>query len=89
MAQVQFDAVFRDLVPVRTASVPASSLGDLVDRLEARYPALRFRIRDETGEVRRYIRVFVNGTEVPKGSGLSAKLAPDDKVDLLHSIQGG
>lgn len=89
MAQVSFGAVLRELVPVARASVPAADVRSLLERLELLYPRLRFRIRDETGGVRRYMRVFVNGRDIAELGGLSTPLAEGDNIELLHSIQGG
>jgi sulfur-carrier protein len=89
MAHVEVGAVFRPLVAVGSVDLPAGSVGELVALLEERYPKLKFRIRDESGELRRYLKIFVNGTEIRSLQGLSTPLAPSDRVDLLHSIQGG
>ncbi len=89
MASVHLDGVLSDFVPKRHLSVPAPTVGALLEELERRYPKLKFRIRDETGAVRRFIRVFVNRTEVRGKDALSTPLGPDDEVDVLHSVQGG
>ncbi|HEV2166887.1 MAG TPA: MoaD/ThiS family protein [Thermoplasmata archaeon] len=89
MATVHLDSVLSDFVPTRTLSSTAPTLEALLGDLEARFPKLKFRIRDETGSVRRFIRVFVNGTEVVGARALSTPLGPKDTVDVLHSVQGG
>ena len=89
MASVHLDGVFSELVPTRHMTSSAPTLAGLFEDLEARYPKLRFRIRDETGEVRRFIRVFVNGEEVRGPEGLGRRLGSKDEVDVLHSVQGG
>jgi len=61
----------------------------LLADLEQRYPRLRFRLRDEAGRVRPFVRVFLNGSEVDRGHPLEVPLGPTDTVDILHSIQGG
>lgn len=89
MPSVRLDGMLREFMPKLAVESKARSLPELLDDLEARYPRLRFRIRDETGELRRFVRVFVNGTSVETEPGLRVRLKPTDKVDILHSIQGG
>ena len=46
-------------------------------------------IHTETGRLRPYVRVFVNGQDVHDLQGLETPIGPADSVDVLHSIQGG
>ncbi|MCI4358631.1 MAG: MoaD/ThiS family protein [Thermoplasmata archaeon] len=89
MVAIHLDTVLAEFVPNRRLTSPAPTLSALLDDLEERFPRLRFRIRDETGSVRRFIRVFVNGAEVVGPKGLGTTLDPKDEVDFLHSVQGG
>ena len=89
MAKVHLDSVLAEFVPGRHLSIRAESLGALLDDLERRYPKLRFRIRDETGALRRFIKLFVNGTEAVGPDLAGTALGPADEVDVIHSVQGG
>lgn len=89
MASVRLDAMLREFAAARSLTTSATSVGALLDDLESRYPRLRFRLRDETGRLRPFVKVFLNGSEVDRGTGLAATIGPEDMVDILHSIQGG
>jgi len=89
VAAVRLDAMLREFGPGGTLTTPASSVGALLEELETRYPRLQYRLRDETGAVRKFVRVFVNGKAVEGASGLATPIGPTDRVDILHSIQGG
>lgn len=89
MATVRLDGMLRQFVAAGTVVVDAENVSALVDQLESTYPRLRFRLRDEAGNVRRFVRIFVNGEDVSTVPGLRFPLRPEDKVDILHSIQGG
>lgn len=54
--------------------------------LEQRYPGLRFRVVDEQRQLRRHMRVFVNGVSV---RDLDTGLAPDDFVAVVLALSGG
>lgn len=89
MATVHLDGMLRRFVAARTIVVEAHDVSGLIDRIEAQYPRLRFRLRDEAGNLRRFIRIFVNGEDVSLVPALRTPLDSKDTVDILHSIQGG
>ena len=66
-----------------------STLRDLLDELAARHPLLGRRIRDETGQVRRFVNVYVDGDDVRFEGGLAAKVRDGAEVQVLPSVAGG
>jgi molybdopterin synthase sulfur carrier subunit len=89
MATVRLDGMLREFAPKLDLSVDAGTLGGVLDDLESKYPRLRWKIRDETGTVRRFVKVFVNGEELPRTREMETRIGPSDHIDILHSIQGG
>jgi sulfur-carrier protein len=89
MAQVKLDGMLRQFVPRLSVDAPAQSVEGLLDELEKQFPRLRQRLRDESGAMRPFVRVFVNGEDMRGLDGLKTPLGPKDQVDILHSIQGG
>jgi len=89
MTDVHLDSWLREFGPRGREKVDAESIEQLLDILERRYPRLRFRIRDETGMIRRYVRVFVDGVDVSGTTGVRTPLSGVGEVDILHSIAGG
>lgn len=89
MAVVHLDAMLREWVPKRTLTSEAPTVAALLDELERASPKLRFKIRDESGALRRYVRVFVDGQDVSGGLGVAAPLTGARTVDILHSVAGG
>jgi len=89
MLDVRLDSWLREFGPRGREKSDAASVAALLDELEARYPRLRFKIRDETGQLRRYVRVFVDGDDVSGTTGVETPLTGARMVDILHSIAGG
>jgi len=89
MPQVKLDEMLRQFVPRLSVEAGAKSVGGLLDELEGEFPQLRHRLRDESGIMRPFVRVFVNGEDMRGLDGLQTRLSPKDQVDILHSIQGG
>jgi molybdopterin converting factor small subunit len=65
------------------------TLADLLDALAAEHPMLTRRIRDETGQVRRFVNVYVDGDDVRFAGGLEAKVRDGADVQVLPSVAGG
>lgn len=89
MIEVHLDAWIREFGPRGDERVEAATVAEMLDELERRYPRLRYRLRDETGALRRYVRVFVDGEDVSRGGRTDAPLSGARTVDILHSIAGG
>jgi molybdopterin converting factor small subunit len=47
------------------------------------------RIRDETGALRRYVNVYVDGEDVRLLGGVSTEVAPGQEIQILQSVAGG
>jgi sulfur-carrier protein len=65
------------------------TLADVLDALGAQHPMLARRIRDEAGQVRRFVNVFVDGDDVRYQDGLATKVRNGAEVHVLPSIAGG
>ncbi|MCH8065719.1 MAG: MoaD/ThiS family protein [Chloroflexi bacterium] len=73
-------------------SVTASdggTLAQLIDSLEEQHPGLKERICDETGELRRFVNVYVNGEDVRFLSGLETLIEADAEVSIVPAVAGG
>jgi molybdopterin synthase sulfur carrier subunit len=67
----------------------AGTLGTLLDEVASRWPRLERRIRDECGELRRYVNVFVDGEDCRVLGGLAAPVRDGAEVQVLPSVAGG
>ena len=65
------------------------TVGDVVRALSDSYPALARRIIDETGELRRYVNVYVGSEECRRNGGLAADIPAGAEVHIIGSIAGG
>ncbi len=67
----------------------SETLAQLIDVIEGQYPGLKERICDETGELRRFVNVYVNGEDVRFLSGLQTSLEPGAEVSIVPAVAGG
>jgi molybdopterin synthase sulfur carrier subunit len=68
---------------------PARDIADLLDKLEARYPGIKARLCDETGELKRFINIFVNGEDMRALQGIRTSLKEGDEVFIIPAMAGG
>jgi molybdopterin converting factor small subunit len=67
----------------------AASVREALDAVARDYPVLVRRIRDERGELRRHVNVYVRGEDVRRGAGLATAVAAGEEVLVIQSIAGG
>ncbi len=72
-----------------TVTGEGDSLGQIITNLETAYPGLQERLCDESGELRRFVNVFVNGEDVRFLSGLATPLKAGDEVSIVPAVAGG
>ncbi|MGA5303043.1 MoaD/ThiS family protein [Nucisporomicrobium flavum] len=65
------------------------SLRAVLDELGERWPRLERRIRDESGALRRYVNVYVDGEDCRRSGGLDAPVPSAAEIQVLPSIAGG
>ncbi|WP_312178770.1 MoaD/ThiS family protein [Arthrobacter sp.] len=76
----------------RELTLPGSeglTVGTLLDGLGARYPVLERRIRDETGTVRRFVNIYIDGQDIRGLDRQRSAVGPGSEVLILQSIAGG
>ncbi len=67
----------------------SGTLAELIESLEAEYPGMKERICDETGDLRRFVNVYVNGEDVRFLSGLETAIAEGAEVSIVPAVAGG
>ncbi len=66
-----------------------STVSEVLLNLDKDYPALKERIKDEDGKIRRFINIFVNGKDIRLSDGEDTPLKEDDEISILPAIAGG
>ena len=66
-----------------------ATLRAVLDGVAARWPRLDRRLRDEQGELRRFINVYVEGEECRLLSGLDTPIPDRSEVLIVPSVAGG
>lgn len=67
----------------------AGTLRSVLEELAIRWPRLERRLRDETGQLRRYVNVYVDGEDVRRLAGLDTPVPDRTEIQILPSVAGG
>lgn len=76
----------------RNLTVDGAGIGtvnDLLDVLAERYPLLGRRLRDETGMLRRFVNVYVQGEDIRRADGAQTPVRAGQEVMIIQSVAGG
>ncbi|HXJ78091.1 MAG TPA: ubiquitin-like small modifier protein 1 [Candidatus Methylomirabilis sp.] len=69
--------------------VTADTVSSLIDDLERQYPGLRNRLVEDSGELRRFINIYVNQEDIRFLQGEKTALKQGDEVSIVPAIAGG
>jgi len=62
---------------------------ELIENLDKKYPGIKARICDESGNLRRFINLFVNDKDIRFEQGDKTELKDGDEVSIIPAIAGG
>jgi len=69
--------------------VEGSTLNEALLQLEVIHPGISARLRDDAGELRRFVNVFVRDEDVRFLDGLNTAVEPNDVVSIIPAVAGG
>jgi molybdopterin synthase sulfur carrier subunit len=72
-----------------SVSIEASSIGELIQTLEETFPGVRGRIRDEKGNLRRFLNFYVNSEDIRFLDNEATPLKAGDEVSIVPAVAGG
>ena len=67
----------------------ATTIAEALADLTARFPDLSRHVRDDTGQIRQFLNVYLNEEDIRFLGGESCTLKEGDRVLLVPSIAGG
>ncbi|MFN3471698.1 MAG: ubiquitin-like small modifier protein 1 [Aquificaceae bacterium] len=69
--------------------VQASTIRELIEKLEEVYPGFKERLLDEQGEVRKFVNLYLNDEDIRFLKGLDTELKDGDVLSIVPAIAGG
>lgn len=72
-----------------TVTGPAGTIAALINDLEAQYPGLGGRLTDESGNLRKFVNIYVNEEDIRFLEGKDTVVKEGDAVSIVPAIAGG
>ena len=69
--------------------IDAPNLGEIIDRLESDYPGFKERLLDESGELRYFVNIYLNGEDVRFLQGTDTSTQSGDEISIVPAVAGG
>ena len=82
-------ALRRHTSGVERITCAAANLGELFSALDLQFPLLKPHLRDDAGQIRRFLNIYVNEEDIRFLGGNSYAFQDGDEVLLVPSIAGG
>ncbi|GAA3124860.1 ubiquitin-like small modifier protein 1 [Kribbella aluminosa] len=74
---------------VSEVSAEGSTLTEVLDSLDTSYPGIKGRVLDESGELRRFVNVYVDDDDVRFAEGLQTSIKDGGQVSIIPAVAGG
>jgi sulfur-carrier protein len=82
-------ALRRHTAGVASLDCAASNLEELFSVLDEKFPELRPHLRDDKGQIRRFLNIYVNEEDIRFLGGPTYAFQEGDEILLVPSIAGG
>jgi molybdopterin synthase sulfur carrier subunit len=70
-------------------SCEGKTIADLLGDLDLRHPGLKARLYDESGQLRRFINIYLNDEDIRFLQGTDTTVKDGDEVSIVPAIAGG
>jgi sulfur-carrier protein len=67
----------------------AASVLEMIETLNTAHPGIKDRLCDDTGELRRFVNIYVNEEDIRFLKGKETSLKDGDEVSIVPAIAGG
>jgi molybdopterin synthase sulfur carrier subunit len=69
--------------------VTAGTIVDMIETLDTAHPGIKARLCDDSGELRRFVNIYVNEEDIRFLKGKDTSLKAGDEVSIVPAIAGG
>ncbi|MFN0096613.1 MAG: ubiquitin-like small modifier protein 1 [Dehalococcoidia bacterium] len=72
-----------------TVKSTGGTLAECIADLNTSYPGMLERLLDDTGQIRRFVNLYINGEDVRFMDGLGSALKDGDEISIVPAVAGG
>lgn len=90
MATVQIPSSLRKYTAGQASvSIEGQNVRELLNNLESAHPGIKERICESSGEVRRFVNIFVGDEDIRFMDNLDSNVQSQDEISIVPAIAGG
>ncbi len=72
-----------------TIKLEGTTVGTALEALFTAHPELRSSLTDDSGELRRFVNVYLDGEDIRYGEGLATPVTDRQELQILPAVAGG
>jgi len=73
----------------RVVTAEGTTVAEVIDGIDTQHPGFRQRVCAESGELRRFVNMYLRDEEVRVLGGLDAELQENDELSIVLALAGG
>ncbi len=90
MIKIEIPYPLRTYVEGRSeVEVAGTSIGQILQQLSQQYPRLTPHLFSESGQLRRFILIYLNDEDIRYKGGMEASASDNDTIKIIPAIAGG
>ena len=66
-----------------------ATIGEIVAALESAYPGMKERLIDDSGDLRHFVNIYLNGEDVRYLDGLNSAVSDNAELSIVPAVAGG
>jgi molybdopterin synthase sulfur carrier subunit len=66
-----------------------TTVGQIVESLESAYPGMLERLIDDSGDLRHFVNIYLNGEDIRYIDGLKSSVSDNDELSIVPAVAGG
>jgi len=72
-----------------TVAATGATIGQLLQDLDKSFPGIGERLLDSTGQIRRFVNIYVNGEDIRFLQDKETPIKETDEISIVPAIAGG
>lgn len=90
MADIIIPAILRPMTSgADSVQSDGATVIAIIDDLDARFPDIKKRLCDDSGNIHRFVNIYVNGEDIRFLNQLETPVQDSDEVTIVPAIAGG
>ena len=71
------------------AEIEGSTIKECIAALEHKFPGIEERLCDETGHLRTFVNIYLNGEDIRFLDGMDTPVNSGDEISIVPAVAGG